>query len=121
MNYDPDVAPDSVEWLALSEAERIEVIEEHHRESGIPAGNMTAHAGIDAAVETQLAEGLPEVRHALDRLVNGGVPRPEALHAIGAVLAEEIFKVLKHGKSFDIGVYAKRLKSISPSTLEAKE
>jgi hypothetical protein len=41
------------------------------------------------AVETQLAEGHAEATAALDRLLQEGLDRHEALHAIGSVLAEE--------------------------------
>ena len=113
MNYDPNLDPDPTEWLEMTEGERISSIERHHRKAGIRLGNSTAHAGIDAAVETQLAEGLPSVRRTLQRLLGAGMQRPEIIHAVGAVLAEEIFHIMKEGRAFDNDGYAKRLRDIS--------
>ena len=64
-NYEPSQAPNSEEWLALAEAERIYLIETFHNDSGevIPEGAETLHAVIHAAVENQIAlsvEPLPE-------------------------------------------------------------
>ncbi len=112
MNYDPDVDPDPAEWLAQTEGERISAIEKHHRKAGIRSGDITAHAGIDAAVETQMAEGLPVVRTTLQRLLGAGMKRSEVIHAVGAVLAEEIFDVMKEGRPFNADAYAKRLSDI---------
>lgn len=112
MNYDPNLDPDPTEWLQLTEGERISAIEEHHRRAGIRLENSTAHAGIDAAVETQLAEGLSPVRSTLQRLLGAGMKRSDVIHAVGAVLAEEIFHIMKEGRSFDNDGYAKKLSEI---------
>ena len=53
-------------------------------------------------VENQLAiNDPPEVRPTLKRLVEGGLTRHEAIHAIGSVVAEALFKVMKERVEFD--------------------
>ncbi|WP_425511222.1 DUF1841 family protein [Pseudomarimonas salicorniae] len=57
------------------------------------------HSTIHAVVENQLAQGQPvEARAALARLLQGGVTRHDAIHAIGSVLAEHLFPVLREAE-----------------------
>jgi hypothetical protein len=90
VKYDPDHAPNAVQWLALSEQARIKLAEEHHRAAGIKVPNLKAHAVFHAIVENQLAESLQSVVRAMARLSAEGLPRHEALHAIASVLAKHI-------------------------------
>jgi len=113
MRYDPSVPPDPAEWLALGEAERISAIQEHHRRAKVRSGNAKAHAGIDSAVETQLAEGMPVTQQALERLLKEGLGRPDAVHAIGSAIAEEMFAILKDKRPFDPKSYAERLNALT--------
>lgn len=46
-------------------------------------------------VENQLAERIPEVTGTLERLLNEGLDRHDAIHAIGSVLAEHLFNIMK--------------------------
>ena len=116
MRYDPNIPPSSAEWLDLDESQRIDAIEEHHRRAGIRAGNAVAHAGIDAAVETQLAEKMPVTVEALDRLIGEGLGRPEAIHAIAAAIADEMVAMLNQQRLFDIDLYGKRLRGLTAGT-----
>jgi len=59
-------------------------------------------------VETQLAEGLQAAVRAMSRLTEGGLDRHEAIHAIGAVVAEQLYEVL-HQRAHDPEVYAAEL------------
>ena len=120
MRYDPSVAPDPTEWLALDESERISAIEHHHRRSKVRSGNARAHAGIDAAVESQLAEGMVVVVRTLERLLREGVSRPDAVHAIGSAIAGEMFEILKQKRPFDAQSYASRLEALSASAWSGK-
>jgi hypothetical protein len=94
--YDPAVAPDPTEWLALDEGERIHLAEEYHRESGESAPNPRLHATFHNIIETQIAMGdeLP-VRRTIVRLMQEGLDRHDAIHAIAAELSETIYDVLK--------------------------
>ncbi len=109
MNYDPESAPDPEAWLELNEPERIELVRRFHALTQETSGGPETHAIVHVSVETQLAEGHPAARAAMARLLEEGLDRHEALHAIGSVVAGEIFHVLKSGRSHDPVAYAKKL------------
>lgn len=89
-HYDPDQTPSPEQWLALDEQIRIRLAEEHHRAARIKLPNLKAHAVFHAIVENQIAENTESVVRAMARLTAEGLPRHEALHAIGTVLAEHV-------------------------------
>ena len=90
-NYDAQHAPDPDWWLALDEQERIDLALDHHRRAGAQLPNATVHAVIHTVVETQIALGDElSVARTLDRLLEEGLDRHDALHAIGSVLAEHL-------------------------------
>ena len=92
LSYDPESAPARLEWLQLSEEERIGLVAGYHREARVrlrPKARL-AHAALHAVVETQLAETLEPAVRALMRLLEEGLSRHEAIHAIGFVLIGEI-------------------------------
>jgi Domain of unknown function (DUF1841) len=93
--YDPLKDPNSTEWLELDEQERVKLIADYHRRKRVDLPNRIVHAAFHAAVENQLAEGMPDVRDALSRLLRDGLDRHEAIHAIGSVLAECVWSTLK--------------------------
>ena len=93
--YDPEVAPNAPEWLALDEGERIQLAESHHRIARVKLPNLKAHAVFHAIVENQIAGGLEPVTRAMDRLAKEGLSRHDALHAIGSVLAEHLTATMK--------------------------
>lgn len=87
--YDPEVAPDPVEWLALGDGERHDLVADFHREARIPLPKAARpiHAALHVSVENQLAmEDQEIVRATLQRLMGEGLTRHEAVHAIGTVL-----------------------------------
>ena len=92
--YDPEVDRQADEWLATGEAERIAAVEACHRRRRIRLPRPTLHATIHTVVENQLALGEQVVIEALARLRSEGLTRHEAVHAIGMVLAEQIYDVL---------------------------
>ncbi len=60
-----------------------------------------AGGAIIEAVENQLKENNPpKVRKTLDRLLNLGISREEALKYISCALSVEIFGALKHSEEF---------------------
>src|SRR5216684_1982841 len=87
--YDPLEAP-----------ERIDLVEDYHRDAGIRLPNLKVHATLHAVVENQSALGdeLP-VKRALHRLMAEGLDRHEALHAIGMELAVHMNDLLHQGQS----------------------
>jgi hypothetical protein len=94
MRYDPTVPPKPTEWLALDEGEQIALVETYHRRAGIDLPNGTLHALIHTTVERQLAAQLSPVVNALQRLQAEGLDRHDAIHAVGAVLAEHMRQLM---------------------------
>ncbi len=95
-SYDPSIAPDPAEWLALDESARTALVEKYHRTAGETAGNMVLHATIHTVVENQVAlNDPPEVARKLRGLVAGGLDRHQAVHALGAAVTEMIVGVSK--------------------------
>jgi hypothetical protein len=87
--YDPLEAPDPEEWLALDEQERIDLVLNYHRKARIRLPDAKVHAIVHAMVETQIAlEDETPARRTAQRLMDEGLDRHEAIHAIGWVLIE---------------------------------
>jgi hypothetical protein len=95
--YDPEVTPDPQQWLALDEDERLLMVGECHRDARIamPRSARRIHATIHVAVESQLASADEPVVRALRRLIGEGLSRHDAVHAIGSLVAEQIYDVVK--------------------------
>jgi hypothetical protein len=93
--YDPLIAPNPEEWLALDEQHRLDLIADYHRRIKFQAQGLQTHFVIHSVVENQVAEGdeLP-VRRTLERLMNEGLNRHDAIHAVGSVLAQHIHATL---------------------------
>jgi uncharacterized protein DUF1841 len=120
MRYNPDEPPDATAWLELGEADRLAAVKRYHVLANEQGGNPAVHAAIHVAVETQLAEGLTSAAAALDRLVEGGLTRHDALHAIGSVLAEEMLSVLRSGQGHDAQRYDRALSDLTAASWRAK-
>ena len=103
--YNPECAPEPESWLELDEQERIFLVETYHRvyhrvaRSKLP--NVTAHAALHAIVENQIALNLEPVVRAMHRLRKEGLPRHDAVHAIGSVVAEHLLDILKTNQNGD--------------------
>ena len=118
--YDPEAAPDSAEWLALDESERLLLVEDYHRDARIsmPRRARLLHATIHTIVENQLAlEDQTIVRATLQRLMEAGLTRHEAIHAVGSVLAEHI-QVLLHAQSLPAEGHAPYFAALQQLTAE---
>jgi hypothetical protein len=120
-SYNPLKSPNRSEWLALSETERIELIHDHHTEQGERVDRLTAHCGIHATIETQMALDTPQVRATLGRLRKQGLNRHDAIHAIGFVLAEHMQNLIAstpEGLDPNEDYYEKLSKFNAPDWLE---
>jgi hypothetical protein len=53
------------------------------------------HASMHVIVENQLAENDEPVVRALDRLIKEGLSRHDAVHAIGSLVAAQVYDLLK--------------------------
>jgi len=94
--YDPEQPIDPEEWNALDEGERQVLVEWCHRKIRVKVPNLRAHAAIHVIVENQVALGdeIP-AQKTLTRLMSEGLSRHDAVHAIGSVLAEHMWNLLK--------------------------
>lgn len=99
--YNPGCAPEPESWLELDEQERIALVETYHRVARIKLPNVTVHAALHTIVENQIALNLEPVVRAMDRLGNEGLTRHDAVHAIGSVVAEHLFDILKTDQNDD--------------------
>jgi hypothetical protein len=88
-HYDPLDPPGCEEWLALDEQERIALARDYHGRARIRLPNAALHAVVHSIVETQIALGEETpARRTAQRLMDEGLDRHEAIHAIGSVLVE---------------------------------
>lgn len=113
MRYDPLRDPDLEEWLAATESERLAAIRSHHNLTEEPSEGSEGHFAIHTIVETQLAQGYAATQDALARLLGEGLDRHDAIHAIGSVVAGEIFRMLKHKTPHDRATLAHRLATLT--------
>jgi hypothetical protein len=96
--YDPDKPIDPQEWMALDEGEREYLVEQYHRKKRIKMPNLRMHAVFHVVVENQIALGddIPAGK-ALARLMQDGLSRHDAVHAIASVIASHMFNLIKDG------------------------
>jgi len=92
MQYDADEQPDPDVWLGLDETERLDLVSDYHRRTGVELETPELHAMAHVVVENQVALGeATSVPEALDRLIKEGLDRHDAVHAIGTVLMRIVF------------------------------
>ena len=97
--YDPNQTPNPEQWLECDESDRLDLVMTYHQSAGIEMPNTRIHAAFHTIVENQLAEGLAEVQNALDRLMEEGLDRHDALHAIGSVLLDQVQGIIQESSS----------------------
>jgi hypothetical protein len=118
MRYDAKQQPDPQLWLALDEQERLDLAIDFHRRNHLPmGGSAKLHAAAHVVVENQLAMGdATAVPATLKRLMDEGLDRHEAIHAVGSVLMGIIFDVVskKADKGGDINAqYGRELAALT--------
>jgi len=75
---------------------------------------MTLHASFHVIVENQLAENITIVEQTVAKLMRQGLDRHEAIHAISAIISEDILKVAKgEGEILTIKKFRKRFEKIT--------
>ncbi|MEN8176593.1 MAG: DUF1841 family protein, partial [Pseudomonadota bacterium] len=82
-------------WLQMDEQECIDLVMMHHESEGDYSEDKFLHAAIHTAVENQLAMPDEQVQRAFKRLMEEGLDRHDALHAVGSVLAEHMWRLMK--------------------------
>src|SRR5262245_27035221 len=92
MRYEANEQPDSKTWLELDESERIDLVIDYHRRTKVELDTPELHAMTHVVVENQVALGeATPVPATLDRLMDEGLDRHEAIHAIGSILMSIVF------------------------------
>jgi uncharacterized protein DUF1841 len=117
--YNPDGSPNATDWLASDEGERATLVSDYHRRKRISLPNPDLHAVIHVVVENQLALGEAVVVATLDRLMTEGLTRHDAIHAIGSVLAEHLYELMRDPAGSENAPYAAYLEQLKK--LSAKE
>lgn len=115
-HYDPHKQMNCDAWLELDESERKLLVIRYHRRQRIRLPNETVHALIHVIVENQVALGDEyPVKAVLVRLMNEGLDRHEAIHAIGSVLSETFFGAMSgESAAKDLNEeYLEKLKTLS--------
>jgi HD superfamily phosphodiesterase len=114
--YDPHEHINAGDWLELDESERMQLVRRYHRKQRIRLPNETIHATIHVIVENQVALGdsFP-AKAVLLRLMEEGLDRHEAIHAIGSVLSEELFVLMnaQNSQRDPNADYIEKLKSLT--------
>ena len=90
--YHPRKAPDPSLWLSLDEQEHVRLVESFHRGERERLPNIAAHSAFHAIVENQIAETLEAVIRAMARLQKQGLSRHDAVHAVGWVVAMQLYE-----------------------------
>jgi hypothetical protein len=115
-NYSPDKPIEPSEWLNMDESERIELVRDFHEtyEDEMPDDALSMHSMVHVIVENQLASGVELVPQTIAKLTRQGLERHEAIHAIGAILSEDIFDVVKGNvQDFSPKKYRRKLDKIT--------
>lgn len=113
-SYSPHRDPDPEEWLQTDESERLRQVKAYHLKKKIRIPGFESHAATHVTVENQLAEGKPaNVRATLARLMADGLSRHDAIHAIGCLVMEGIYRVMHEGAPFDAAEYERELETLT--------
>jgi len=115
MSYDPEKAPDPAAWLEMGEDEKSQWIVEYHSTSDQeePEGGWELHALLHCVVENQIALQTVNVPETVSRLLRQGLCRHDAVHAIGSVVSEDIYELLKNESTFDPKKHRRRLEKLT--------
>ncbi len=120
--YDPLIPPDPQEWLALDEDVRLALVEDYHRRARInlPRARRSLHATMHTVVENQVAMGdeIP-VKRKLDQLMEEGLDRHDAVHAIAAVLIGLIYERARGEASQELDPNSKYFAELDGLTAES--
>ena len=95
MKYDAMKAPDPAQWLELDEQERLGLVQKYHKLIGDELPNALIHAVMHTIVENQLAMADEKVQQTFNRLLAEGLDRHDTLHAIGSVLAKQMWGAMQ--------------------------
>jgi len=115
-DYDPSKQLSSDEWLDLEESERISLVRIFHEalDDDLPEDAIEMHTMFHVIVENQLAEKVELIPETITKLTRQGLDRHEAIHAIAAIVSEDIFDLWKgNKKEFSPKQYRRKLENIT--------
>ncbi len=96
MRYEANEQPDPEIWLELDETERIDAVMDYHRRTTVMLKDPELHATAHVVVENQVALGVAtSVPATLDRLMDEGLDRHDAIHAIGGIIMNIVYDVAR--------------------------
>jgi hypothetical protein len=88
--------------------------EPSYEEIEIDGVNPILHIMAHQTVQNQLAQDYPkEVRPTIEKLMQQGYPRHEAIHAVGSLVMDEIWHVMKQKRPFDEARYQHGLRELT--------
>jgi hypothetical protein len=116
--YNPLIEPNKDEWLESSEYDRIDAVREFHENSDDDEfeedNALSIHSTLHVIVENQLAMGVDLIPETIAKLTRQGLDRHEAIHAIGAIISEDIFHIMSGERTeFSPKRYRKKLDKIT--------
>ena len=104
------------DWLDTDEGERIELVASYHRRKKTRLPNPQLHAVVHVIVENQLALGEEVVIETLARLQTEGLSRHDAVHAIGSVLAGDLYRLMQETSDATAQAYQRYLEGLKKLT-----
>ena len=117
MRYEANEQPHSEIWLELDETERIDAVMDYHRRTRVKLENPKLHALAHVVVENQIALGeATAVPATLDRLMDEGLDRHEAIHAIGSILMSIVHDVVREADNDGGDINAKYSRELAMLT-----
>jgi hypothetical protein len=117
-SHDPDTSLNATDWLETDEGERIELVSSYHRRKKSRLPNAQLHSVIHVVVENQLALGEAIVIETLARLQGEGLSRHDALHAVGSVLAADLYELMQESSEATGDAYRRYLERLQELTPE---
>jgi len=119
MQYNPAVAPDPTDWLAIDEDERLHAIQCWVSEL---LGTQIEDCLLDAvpilAIENQVAGNDPPVTRAtLERLLDVGIDRMTAIQVMSDVMADHLRASVVNDGDYDGDAFVQGLQQIDPADI----
>jgi hypothetical protein len=114
--YNPNKSVYSENWLALDEALRIKLVHDFHSGLDLDMAEdaLQVHSTIHVIVENQLAMGVDLIPKTVAKLIRQGLNRHETIHAIGAIISEDIFDIMKgNTEEFSPKKYRRKLEKLT--------
>jgi len=113
--YKASIAQNPEVWLSLDEQLRLELVVDfvNKNENNIEEPAKRIHTSIHVIVENQLALESEPTPKTYSRLRKQGLSRHEAIHAIGAVISEDLFEIMRGNKDQAFEKYIGRLEKLT--------